>query len=179
VRRGPVRAGWAPEVGVFAEYFRHDVTDANHVGVGGRLSFNVHSNVALEGELSYDFARAFNETFSDGITTTVQKTDVRLLHGLFGPKFQTGSETARLFFTVKAGFVNFDVTDAPVTGGTVIGTLQDLRDRNTNFALYPGGGVELFAGPIGLRLDAGDQIYWAGGNARHNLRVTFGPHVQF
>ena len=167
------------EVGVFAEYFRHDVTDANHVGLGGRVSFNVHENVALEGELSYDFARAFNETFSDGVTTTVQKTDVRFLHGLFGPKFQTSGDTARVFFTAKAGFVNIGLTDAPVTGGTVIGTLQNLRDRNTNFAVYPGAGLELFAGPIGLRLDVGDEIYWNGGDARHNLRVTFGPHFQF
>lgn len=167
------------EVGVFAEYFRHDVTDAHHAGLGGRLSFNVHPNVALEGELSYDFARAFNETFDDGVTTTVQKTDVRILHGLFGPKFQTSGETARVFVVAKAGFVNIGLSDAPVTGGTVIGTLQNLRDRNTNFAVYPGAGVELFAGPIGLRLDVGDEIYWNNGDARHNLRVTFGPHIQF
>jgi len=48
----------------------------------------------------------------------------------------------------------------------------------TRFAVYPGGGVEAFLGPIGLRLDVGDEIYFLNG-AQNNLRVTFGPHFKF
>lgn len=167
------------EVGVFGEFFRHEETETNHAGIGGRVGFNLHRNVALEGELSYDFGQVFNETFDDGVTTTIGKTDLRVLHGLFGPKFQTSGEKARAFFVVKAGFVNFDVDQAPVTLGTVVGTLDDLRANETNFSLFPGGGFEVFLGPIGVRFDAGDEIYWINGDTRHNLKVTFGPHIQF
>jgi len=45
-------------------------------------------------------------------------------------------------------------------------------------ALYPGVGGEAFWGPLGLRLDAGDEIYFANG-ARNNLRIAFGPTIRF
>ena len=48
----------------------------------------------------------------------------------------------------------------------------------TYFALYPAGGIEAFAGPIGLRLEAGDDIFFNGG-AHNNLRVTVGPQFRF
>ena len=48
----------------------------------------------------------------------------------------------------------------------------------THFAVFPGGGIEGFWGPIGLRLDVGDEIYMADG-ANNNLRVTFGPTIRF
>jgi hypothetical protein len=79
---------------------------------------------------------------------------------------------------LKAGFVNFGLSDEPVTGGTIISSFQNLREDDMNFSLFPGVGVELFLGPVGVRLDVGDQIYWSDG-ARHNLKITFGPHFQF
>jgi len=45
-------------------------------------------------------------------------------------------------------------------------------------AFYPGGGGELYIGPVGLRLDVGDFIYWNNGT-HNNLAVTFGPHIKF
>ncbi len=56
------------EVGVFADYLNLSTTDPhiNFVGVGGRAAFNVHPNVQLEAEMSYDFKRNFTSTFSDG-----------------------------------------------------------------------------------------------------------------
>jgi hypothetical protein len=58
------------EVGVFADYFRLSQTNPmiNFVGVGGRASFNVNSNTALEAEMNYDFKRNYT-TFSNGVTT--------------------------------------------------------------------------------------------------------------
>jgi hypothetical protein len=44
--------------------------------------------------------------------------------------------------------------------------------------MYPGGGVEGFWGPIGLRLEAGDEIYFDNGT-HNNLKVTFGPAFRF
>lgn len=162
------------EIGIFGDLFRHERFDKNHLGLGGRVSFNVHPNVALEGELSYSFAHAYDQ--EDGIE--IDETDVRALHGLFGPKFQTTGEAARAFFVVKGGFVTFSL-DEPATIGGVAGTLDDLRDQNTRFALFPGAGFEFFLGPVGIRFDAGDELYWLNDKAHHNLKVTFGPHIQF
>jgi hypothetical protein len=39
-------------------------------------------------------------------------------------------------------------------------------------------GLEAFGGPIGIRLEVGDEVYFLNG-ARNNLRVTFGPQFRF
>src|ERR1051326_9063060 len=90
------------EAGVFADYLRLTPFDTNHLGVGGRLSINVHPNIQLEAEMAYDFAKSFNESFGGtGVPTgTINRTSVRILHGDFGPKFQTGGQAIRAFFTV-------------------------------------------------------------------------------
>jgi hypothetical protein len=43
---------------------------------------------------------------------------------------------------------------------------------------YPGGGVEMFAGRLGLRVEAGDEIYWNSGT-HNNLNVDAGPVIRF
>jgi hypothetical protein len=53
-----------------------------------------------------------------------------------------------------------------------------LTNGTTAFAVYPSGGFEAFAGPIGIRAEAGDDIFWQNG-AHNNLRVTFGPQFRF
>ena len=53
-----------------------------------------------------------------------------------------------------------------------------MNDGDTKFALYPGVGVEGFWGPIGMRVEVGDEIYFADG-ARNNLKVTAGPVFRF
>jgi hypothetical protein len=169
------------ELGVFGEYFNHNRFDTHNFGLGGRLGFNVHPNWALEGEMSYLFARGSDETFTDPITgvPAVGRSKTRFLTGLFGPKIQTSGDNARFFAVAKAGFVNIDVSDPPVTFGSFIGEFDDLRAGNTRFSFFPGVGFEFFGGPFGVRFDVGDQMYWVDGDARHNLRVTFGPHFQF
>jgi len=168
------------EVGVFADYFRFDRTtpDINFVGVGGRVSFNVNPNVALEAEMAYDFKRNFTNTFSDGITTTFVPSNTRPLHALFGPKFQVGSSSpVRAFVTGKVGLVSFSTSSAS-PGAGFKSAIAGVSNGDALFAVYPGAGVEGFIGPIGLRLDVGDEIYFDNG-ARNNLRVTFGPHIRF
>jgi hypothetical protein len=166
------------EVGAFADYFRFSQTspERNFVGVGGRAAVNVHRDVQLEAEMAYDFKRNFTQEFSDGVRTQFFNTRFRTLHGFFGPKFQSGSGPFRVFVTGKVGFDNFSISNQNVLAGfkSVIG----LDNGRTDFALYPGGGVEAFAGPIGVRLEAGDDIYFDHG-AHNNLRVTVGPQFRF
>ncbi|PYX39212.1 MAG: hypothetical protein DMG73_00500 [Acidobacteria bacterium] len=168
------------EVGVFADYLRFGQTNPNinFIGVGGRAGFNVHPNVQLEAEMAYDFKRNFTNTFDNGISTSFVTTRLRPLTGLFGPKFQAGtSGPFRGFITGKVGFINFTkTTQNPPAGFT--SSIGNITDGNTKFALYPGGGIEGFWGPVGLRLEVGDEIYFANG-ARNNLRVTLGPSFRF
>jgi hypothetical protein len=49
---------------------------------------------------------------------------------------------------------------------------------DTNAVFYPGGGLEFFKGRIGLRLEAGDAMYFFNG-ANHNLKVSVGPQIRF
>jgi hypothetical protein len=53
-----------------------------------------------------------------------------------------------------------------------------IRDSNLNAALYPGAGAEATLGPLGLRLEFGDLVYFNEG-AHNNLRITFGPFLRF
>lgn len=170
------------EVGVFADYFRFTPgsSAANFVGVGGRLGVNVHPNIMLEGEMNYDFKRNYTNVFNNGVTTSFVTTGVRPLTGLFGPKIQAGtSGPIRVFVTGKMGFVNIAETMSGVVSGTTFtNTVNDVGGPGTHLAFYPGGGVEGFLGPVGLRLEVGDEIYLNNGTL-NNLRVTFGPHIRF
>ena len=167
------------EVGAFAELFRLQVANPviNFVGVGGRVSVNVHHDVQLEAEMAYDFKRNFSSSFSNGFTTQLVSTGLRNIHGLFGPKLQTGGGAFRAFVTVKGGFINFGTSTQTAPSGFT-SQVGQITTGHTDAALYPGGGIEAYLGPIGLRLDVGDEIYFENG-ANHNLRVTFGPHIRF
>ena len=163
------------EAGVFGEFYRWDQTSTNLAGVGARLSFNVSPLVQLEGEMGYDFDQVFTEGFSDG---SIQRTNARRLDGLFGPKLQTNRGPVRLFLTAKGGATSFGFDPAPATIGTFFSTVGNLRASNVIAEFYPGGGAEAFWGPIGLRFDVGDEMYFASG-VHHNLRLTFGPTIRF
>ena len=166
------------EVGVFADYFR--LSDAspkeNFVGIGGRAAFNVRPSIQLEAEMAYDFKRNYTQTFTNGVSDELVTSHVRTLHGFFGPKFQTGSGPFRIFVTGKVGFDNFSITNDNATTG--FRNSVGLSTGTTRFAVYPGGGVEAFAGPIGIRAEVGDDIYFLNG-AHNNLRVSLGPQFRF
>jgi len=147
------------------------------VGIGGRAGFNVRDYVQIEAEMAYDFKRNFTTTFSNGVTTQFVSVDLRPLHVLFGPKFQTGGGSVRLFGTFKAGLINFSTSNLNVSPGFQ-SALSDVTTGNTSAAIYPGRGVEGFFGPFGVGLDAGDEIYFKNGT-HNNVRVTFGPTIRF
>ena len=167
------------ELGALVDYFRLNNNAApvsNFFGLGARAGFNLNSNFQLEAEMAYDFKRNYTATYSDGFTTSTVNSNFRTLHGFFGPKLQTGSGAFRVFVTGKVGFDNFTVNHQNAPTGFV--NTVGLASGATYFAVYPGAGLEGFVGPIGLRAEIGDDIYFKGG-ARNNLRVTFGPQFRF
>ena len=168
------------QAGVFADYQHLSQTNGNLAGVGARVGVRAFPHVILEGEMAYDFAQAFTEGFVDTSNGSLsfQRTNMRVLHGLFGPKVQGGHGFFRPFVTVKGGFTNFRLDSRPVTGDTLISSVENLRAKDVSGVLYPGGGVEGHLGPVGLRLDVGDEIYFDGGT-HHNFRLAFGPFIRF
>ncbi|HVB57515.1 MAG TPA: hypothetical protein VNE63_13975 [Candidatus Acidoferrales bacterium] len=167
-------------VGVFGNYVRLSDGSLNVAGVGARLSVNVLPVLQFEIESAYDFEQTFTQGFVTSPTggVSIQRTNVRALDGLFGPKLETNPGPVRLFVTGKGGFINFNVSNSPATFGTVGNAFANLRGSNVYGVLYPGGGAEAFWGPIGLRFDIGDEIYFHNGG-HNNLRLSFGPTIRF
>jgi hypothetical protein len=168
------------EVGVFANYFRlsrSHASDVNFTGVGGRIGFNVNPYTQLEAEMAYDFSRAYTPSCDECGGVGFARSNTRVLHGLFGPKFQAGLGGFKVFATGKVGIISFDTTNQGVGSGFE-GSLGAVGNGNAKLAVYPGGGIEGFLGPVGIRLEAGDEIYFDNG-ARNNLRVTVGPTFRF
>jgi hypothetical protein len=169
------------QVGIFADYLRLAQTDTNYAGLGARVGVIAYHSVKLEGEMSYDFDQAFTESFRDSTTgaITVRRTGMRTLHGEFGPKVNLGEHWhVHPFVTLKGGFVNFRLNNEPATIGTFFSSVDNLRRKNVNGVLYPGGGLEGHVGPLGIRLDIGDEMYFNSGT-HNNLRVAFGPYIRF
>lgn len=166
-------------VGAVVDYYHLQATDQHFAGIGARASLALSPNVQLEADLAYDFSQAFTEGFTDPISGSIvlQQSNVRVVHGLIGPKFETGG-AVRLFVTMKGGFNTFHFDPRPATFATFRSSVQNLRTRDVNGVVYPGGGIEAFLGPVALRVDVGDEIYFADG-AHHNLRVSVGPAISF
>lgn len=171
------------QVSVFVDYTRLQPLELNMTGVGARLGFNVHTNVQLEGEMGYQFSQSFLEECTGCLfpPPAAERSDLRVLHGLFGPKFQTGNKDskARFFVTVKGGFAKLGISDRPVTFGNFATSIENLRLQETNGVLYPGAGAEVYFGPFGLRFDAGDEMIFYSDKRRDNLRITGGPLIRF
>jgi hypothetical protein len=165
------------QVGVFADYFRLGQTDTNFGGLGARVGVVAYRSLKLEGEMSYDFDQAFTER--DNTTLTVRRSGMRVLHGEFGPKVNLGEHFhVHPFVTLKGGFIDFRINNAPATIGTFFSSVDNLRRNNVNGVLYPGGGLEGHFGPVGVRLDIGDEIYFNHGT-HNNLRIALGPYIRF
>jgi hypothetical protein len=180
LRPSPLAAQKRFEIGLFLDYLGISQTNTNNFGLGGRFGYRVHHDVMLEGELAYDFGINFDEAYrniTNGNLAAIENTSIGVTHGLFGPKLQP-SGGFRPFVTFKAGFVDFRLTPSLIPYSDVVSAISGIRSSNLNFALYPAGGVEANLGPVGLRLEFGDEVYFNNG-AHNNLRITFGPQIRF
>jgi Outer membrane protein beta-barrel domain len=173
--------GNAVQVGAFADYLRLNSTGTNMFGLGGRVGATILPYVQLEGSLAYDFEQSYTEGFTSttGVSSvSFSESRVRTLHGLFGPRLNLGHSRFHPFVEVKGGFLNFMFSSLPPGYSSVTTQISNLRSSNISAVLMPGGGLEANVGPIGLRLDVGDEIYFNNG-AHNNLAVQFGPVFRF
>jgi hypothetical protein len=169
------------EVGIFLDSLDISQTSTNNLGLGARVGFRVHQNVMFEGELAYDYGLNFDEAYRNVITgdiTAIKRTSIGVTHGLFGPTVIRGEGHLHPFATLKAGFIDFRLSTSLLPYVDIVSPILNLRTSSLNAALYPGAGIEATLGPVGLRLEAGDEIYFNEG-AHNNLRITFGPVLRF
>ena len=169
------------EAGLFLDYLGVSQTQTNNFGVGGRLGYRVHRNVMAEGEFAYDYGVNFQEVYSNianGDVTAIEQTSIGVTQGLFGPKLQPAHGHLRPFVTLKGGFIDFRLSPSLIPYSSVVSAVLGIRTSNLNAALYPAGGAEATLGPLGLRLELGDLIYFNDGE-HNNLRLTFGPILRF
>jgi hypothetical protein len=169
------------EAGLLLDYLGVSQTQTNNFGVGGRLGYRVHHNVMVEGELAYDYWVNFQEVYrniANGNVTAIEQTSIGVTQGLFGPKLQPAHGHLRPFVTLKGGFIDFRLSPSLIPYSSVVSTVLGIRTSNLNAALYPAGGAEATLGPLGLRLELGDLIYFNDGE-HNNLRITFGPILRF
>lgn len=180
----PATAQSRMEAGLFLDYLHVSQTQTPNFGLGGRFGYRVHSHVMIEGELAYDYGVNFNELYvnvTNGNAAAIEHTSIGVTDGLIGPMIEPAHGHLRPFATLKAGFVDFRLSPSLVSllpYGGVASSILGLRSSNMNAALYPGAGAEASLGPVGLRLEFGDLLYFNSG-ARNNLRITFGPIVRF
>ena len=135
----------------------------------------------LEAELAYDYGLNFHEAYRDlttGDIVAIENASVGVTHLLVGPMVQPAHGHFRPFATLKAGFIDFRLSGSLLPYSGVVSSVLGLRTASVNAALYPGGGVDASLGPVGLRLEFGDELYFNRG-AHNNLRITFGPILRF
>ncbi|MGH9638434.1 MAG: hypothetical protein ACRD4R_12745 [Candidatus Acidiferrales bacterium] len=166
-------------IGAYGDYMRLSQTNTNLAGLGARLSFKVIPAVQFEAQMSYDFDQAFTEGFttSSGGGVSTVTSNFKVLKGLFGPMIETPGPV-KFFITAKGGFINFMFNSAPGSLPGFTSDVSNLRANNVDAMFYPGGGLEANIGPVGLRLDVGDDMYFANG-AHNNWSVQFGPVIHF
>jgi hypothetical protein len=169
------------ETGVFVDYLSISQTSTDNFGIGGRFGYRVHHNVMLEGELAYDYGINFDEAYrniSNGHIAAIERTSIGVTHGLFGPTLEPAKGSFRPFVTLKGGFVDFRFSTSLLPYSNLASAILGIRTSRLNAAIYPGGGLEASLGPVGLRFELGDEIYFNNGG-HNNLRITFGPIIRF
>jgi hypothetical protein len=167
------------ELGVFGTYGNLDIPrfPDTAVGVGGRIDLNLNSFLVLEAEGSYDFKHPRVEIVNTSTANSnVSTLRLAIIHGNGGFKVQSKGGSYFLFF--KGGVMNFRPEITTTSVPALFTNPPDTSGSTTQAVFYPGAGIGFHAGLLGIRVDAGDEIYWDNG-AHHNLRITFGPTFRF
>jgi hypothetical protein len=172
---------WNLQAGAFADYYRAGATGTNMFGVGGRVGVGIRDNLMLEGEIAYDFGQVFVNSFTQGTNSGVSfiNSNVDTLHAFLGPKLTLWHGPIKPFAELKVGFVDYGF--GPLASGftSFSNQVANLRTQSLNAALLPGGGVEgKIVGPVSLRLDVGDEMYFNHG-VHNGLKVMLGPTFRF
>jgi hypothetical protein len=176
-----MRAQSRVEAALLLDYLSVSQTKTNNFGLGGRFGYRVHRNLMIEGELAYGYGVNFQEAYRDissGDVKAIENTSIGVTDGLFGPMLQPARGHLRPFVTMKAGFIDFRLSPSLLPYSSLVSTVLGIRTSNVDAALYPGAGAEASLGPLGLRMEFGDAIYFNRG-AHNNLRITFGPILRF
>jgi hypothetical protein len=163
-------------------------------GLGGRVTYNLHRNLGLEGEVNF-FPRELGPGF--------RNPGGHVYQGQFGVKAGKRFTTFGLFGKFRPGFVGFSQTNQLIGTHTfTFGTGQfiagDFRmGRKEYFSMDAGGVVELYVSRrIITRMDFGDTIIKYGEFAgegffvsqaiirrppetRHNFQFTAGVGFRF
>ena len=185
------------EVGVqFTSLTLEDSFNRTEPGFGGRITYNVTNNVALEAQ--FDF-------FPDSDRFRGFRTGGRIAQGLFGVKAGKRFEKFGLFGKVRPGFTSFGAGRQEVIALTVpppdpiFGPALRLEThRETHFATDIGAVLEFYpTRRIVTRFDAGDTIIRYGdttgsfftasgrqtfpipGEVRHNFQFSAGVGLRF
>jgi hypothetical protein len=169
------------EAGLLLEYLSVSQASTDNFGLGGRFGYRVHQNVVVEGEFAYGYGINFQEAYrnvTNGDIVAVEQTSIGVTDGLFGAMLQPAHGHLRPLVTLKGGFIDFRLSPSLIPYSSVVSAALGIRTTSLNAALYPGGGAEAALGPVGLRLEFGDAIYFNDG-AHNNLRITFGPIFRF
>ena len=168
------------EIGVYADYTRlTHANNANFWGPAASVAFNLRPWAQLEGNFGYQPARTITftglNTIGNGIVTNSFTSNIRLVEGMFGPKFQTGFGPVKAFFVLKGGFLNFNSSNRHGGFAGFSNAVGNIAGGDTNGVFYPGGGVEFgMRHGIGIRAEVGDLMYIDRG-ANHNLKFMIGP----
>jgi hypothetical protein len=170
------------ELGAFANYSHidHPNTVSNLVGAGGRINVNLARILQLEVESAYDFKYPHVTSVQQQNGITVNTSRLGIVHANAGLKVQ--SPGGSFFLFVKGGMNQYRTETQSQSVIATPPTIAIVQFPDRNFSkgiLYPGGGIGFHAGPLGIRLDVGDEIAWINGSANHSLRVTFGPTFRF
>lgn len=169
------------EAGIFLDYLGISQTSANNFGLGARFGYRVYPGVMIEGEFAYDYGLNFDEAYRNVINANIaaiEHTSIGVTQGLIGPKLQRSAGHLHPYATLKAGFADFRLSPSLLPYSNIASSVFGLRTSNLNAALYPAAGVSATVGPLGLRFEAGDEIYFNRG-PHHNLRISFGPILRF
>src|SRR5579863_9811721 len=169
------------EAGIFVDYLGISQTSTNNFGLGARFGYRIHPSIMLEGEFAYDYGLNFDEAYrnvANGNLAAIERTSIGVTQGLIGPRFQRSAGHVHPYATFKAGFADFRLSPSLLPYSNLASSIFGLRTSNLNAAFYPAAGIAGTLGPLGLRLEAGDEIYLNRG-PHHNLRITFGPILRF
>ncbi len=163
--RAQARAGDVPKVEVGAQFSSLSVTEPaliggtqNHVGFGGRVTYNFNNYFAVEAEGNLLPNKTFQTVSTGG----------RTLQGQFGVKVGRRFDKFGIFAKARPGFVSFDDTTKLINSASGV---DFLSERKTHFSLDVGGVLELYPSRhIVTRFDVGDTIIRYG--RRNDLSQT-------